>query len=133
MSKRIFLFVVVLIFGLSGEIFSQSNFPLEKRIRFSPDTVCQGVKLPLYQYGLNRVDVSTMQSSNLITTQKENFSIAPKFFISNTIAPSYYVNKLGFFCKKELQIEKATSLPIRFRLGSLAYTDYLEGKPNAIR
>ena len=45
------------------------------------------------------------------------------------ILPSdHYVKGLGFFCKKELQLEKATKIPFRFRLGSIEYTDQLEGK-----
>jgi len=39
-----------------------------------------------------------------------------------------YYNSIGFFCKKELQLEKATKLPLRIRLGSVAYTDKIEGK-----
>jgi len=42
---------------------------------------------------------------------------------------SYYVSHLGFFCKKELQLEDKTHLPVRFRLGSLQEVNRLEGKP----
>ena len=47
------------------------------------------------------------------------------------INPGFYVNNLGFFCKKELKFEAATGIPFKFRLGSLQYCDRMEGKKNA--
>lgn len=44
-----------------------------------------------------------------------------------------YYNSLGAACKVELNLEKATKVPFRFRLGSLQQTDYMEQKPNAQR
>jgi hypothetical protein len=40
---------------------------------------------------------------------------------------SYY-DQLGFFCKRELDIQKASHLPVFFRLGSLESCNKLEGK-----
>jgi hypothetical protein len=40
---------------------------------------------------------------------------------------SYY-DQLGFFCKRELDIQKTTHLPVFFRLGSLESCNKLEGK-----
>ena len=48
------------------------------------------------------------------------------------ISPSFFLfANLGFICKKELQLDKVIAVPLRFRLGSLAYVNYLEQKPNA--
>jgi len=41
---------------------------------------------------------------------------------------TYYSTHLGFFCQKELEVQKATHLPVFFRLGSLDYVNKLEGK-----
>ena len=47
------------------------------------------------------------------------------------ISADYYTHNLAFFCKKELQLEKLTKVPFRFRLGNIDYVDQLEGKSKA--
>jgi len=51
-----------------------------------------------------------------------------KFQGSNIIVPDFYTQHFGFFCQKELQFEKTTRIPLRFRLGTLEYCNKLEGK-----
>ena len=41
---------------------------------------------------------------------------------------NYYAKQLPFFCSKELKMEKAVGLPVKFRLGTVEYCDRLEGK-----
>ncbi len=49
------------------------------------------------------------------------------------VPADFYTRHFGFFCKRELKLEKATGIPFRLRVGSLSYTDYLEQKPNAVK
>jgi len=44
------------------------------------------------------------------------------------IPGNHYTLSFGFFCRNELKLEKMTGLPIRFRLGSLDYCNFLERK-----
>jgi hypothetical protein len=45
----------------------------------------------------------------------------------NLPADLYYIQS-GFFCKREWELEKMTHIPFRFRLGSLADCNAMEGK-----
>jgi len=48
---------------------------------------------------------------------------------SEAIIPSDFSTcKYGFFCKKELLVEKAIKFPLRVRIGSLEHCNYYEGK-----
>jgi hypothetical protein len=42
--------------------------------------------------------------------------------------PDLYYIQSGFFCKREWELEKAVHIPFRFRLGSLADCNAIEGK-----
>ena len=52
--------------------------------------------------------------------------------ITRSIGLSSYI-PISPICKYELEFEKKTSVPLRLRLGSLDYTNYLEQKPNALK
>ena len=52
--------------------------------------------------------------------------------ISLKVLPqNFYTNCLGYFCKKEIQLQKMVSFPVYFRLGSKDYVDCMEKKPNS--
>ena len=48
------------------------------------------------------------------------------------VSPNLYDKNLGFFCKQELKFEAATGIPFKFRLGSMQYCDWMEGKRHAV-
>lgn len=53
-------------------------------------------------------------------------------FSMQVLPQNFYNQHLSFFCKKELQLQKLTSLPVYIRAGSKEYVDYMEKKPNAV-
>ncbi len=65
-----------------------------------------------------------------------NIPVAPTKAITDSssttpfrlLPEDYYIKNLSFFCKKELQVEKITKIPLRFRLGSMEQVNFLEGK-----
>lgn len=52
-------------------------------------------------------------------------------FSIRVLPRKFYNQHLSFFCQKEVQLQKLTTLPLFIRLGPKDYVDYLERKPNA--
>lgn len=105
-------------------------------------SICFFINLFVYFHAKSQQPFSVLSSSKkeivYDTSKKAGSSVIPfrsrsyvNYPLSSTVRPvpqSFYFSSLGFFCRKELQMEKAIKLPIKFRLGSVAYTDQMEGK-----
>jgi len=59
---------------------------------------------------------------------KPGLALVQAPFTRSYLRPDFYTAHLAFFCRSEWQLEKSFNIPLRFRLGSLQYTDALEGK-----
>jgi len=119
--QRVYWFVVVLVLIIPGKIFSQQVSPRIGQISPHASQVarCSSLK------------ISTGCFDKLIDPNKffwVGIKVQPPFAEEPFEYSRSYVSHLGFFCQKEYQFEKNTSLPLRVRLGSLAYVDKMEGK-----
>ena len=121
-SQRVNGFLVVLLLIISAKIFSQQQMPL----------IAQ--KMPHALQSFPIFQGMKVNSSHFFKEQ-----VLPKNSACNLpngglqgMNPDFYLNHLGFFCRKELMIEKMTSVPLRFRLGSLDYVNKMEGKRNSV-
>jgi hypothetical protein len=120
MRERRFYFLVVLIFLFNGEIFAQEK-NVENLARRRADFMLGR------EFGKEKKEgvKALLRQGSMLSEQPVPFTLKSVFLLQPNIPTS-------FFCKKEWEFEKATSIPLRFRLGSLEYTDYLEKKPNAM-
>jgi hypothetical protein len=73
-----------------------------------------------------------LQPDSNVVEVKKTFYISRNILLMPPVIPAnFYCTQLGFFCRKEWKLESVTKVPFRFRLGSVSYNDWLEGKKNA--
>lgn len=93
-------------------------------------------------------NIATAQIGLKLDAFRSNFVIeTPQIVNTETVYPSlleifststplsqtpkaYCYDDLAFFCKLEVELEKTSQFPVKFRLGDVDYVDYLEGKNN---
>lgn len=104
--------ILIIVFGLSVSCSAQQG----SSITFSWFG-------PAVQYKLTQPDMMIHPAFDFLSpvSNKQLPSVS-------SIPPTFYMSHLGFFCKEELQVQSVTHLPVKFRLGSVAYTDHMEGK-----
>lgn len=73
-----------------------------------------------------------MKAAAQLSLRPVNDTVEKKVLL-RPLPQNFYNQGLGYFCKKEIQLQKITSLPLFIRLGSKEQVDYLEQKPNAIK
>ena len=133
MAKRFFYLVVVLVFLFNIEVPGQEiavgKFVENKAIKRLRHISFNGQER-IFKFSKNS-PVNRLNQYGLVPVKLQSSSM-PALRI-NHLQNNSYTKNLSFFCRKEWQFEKTTSIPLRFRLGSLEYTNYLEKKPNAIR
>ena len=134
MAERFFCLVVVLIFLSCGEFFGQLN-PVEKFFKKDSTNYFGKYTADFRQNNVKLSDTLNVRPANnaLFTSTILPYKPLSNILLTNPLQKTTYQQSLSFFCRKEWQFEKATSIPLRIRLGSLEYTDYLEQKPNALR
>lgn len=120
MRQRFIFFLVVFLLMFQGDIFGQGKSFLSS----DSSNIFVGIRKVPVPFK-SKFSITQFLISNNCTTGN-NFRLL-------ALPTSYYANNLGFICKKELQLDKITPLPIRLRLGSLEYVNWMEQKPNAIK
>ncbi|MEO6914384.1 MAG: hypothetical protein ABI151_01010 [Chitinophagaceae bacterium] len=107
--KRVIKIIVVLSSIISGSAYGQKHV--------SSEAFMKGLsRLPLVE------NLQHPKPPNL----KQNPSLMPTN--ASSLPADYYTTHFGFFCQKELIVQKITGVPLRFRLGSLDYVNKMEGK-----
>ena len=128
-SQRACQFLVVLLLIFPSEMFSQQQIPrIEQKnphrtgmskdfASFSPMWQKLNTMNAWYSGDQQPLIKMPIGGTTWIKDYRPPFQLATNF-----------VSTLPFFCKSERQFEKNTSIPLRFRLGSLEYVNRLERK-----
>jgi hypothetical protein len=73
----------------------------------------------------------TQNQPPVIPAKSHVFSLRHTVSSPFIIPGDFSTRQLGFFCKNEIRFETATKIPLKFRLGSLPFCNWMEGKKNA--
>jgi hypothetical protein len=135
--QRFVSFLVVWLLIFNGEIFAQIK-PWD--YHYGPPDQNKIIRENIKRINAGQHTISQIKVDNyaFVVWKHEDITRPGCFggtqLVGVIIKPTTYTkDEIGWFCKKELQLDKLTLLPIRFRLGSLNYVNWMEQKPNTIK
>lgn len=117
MLQRFYSFIVVFLLMFHQGLMSQGNYNAKTDLSTRKSGVSKNHLQSFRGYFLNP------------KTLTSDFKNNPGRFDLRPVPRNYVVAGFGFFCRQEFRIEKITTIPFRFRLGSLDYVNWMEGKP----
>ncbi|WP_276505023.1 hypothetical protein [Terrimonas pollutisoli] len=122
MPERIFSFLVVLILLCCSDIFGQEknveNFCKNAAVKPFRERPAGDLN-HILKFSKNYFPPSYSLPKGSTYKLPQTIALAKPIFSQN----AFNKEELSFFCRKEWQFEKATSVPLRVRLGSLEYTN----------
>jgi len=132
MLQRTKFFIVVWLLTSSVTIFGQENPQnVGKKLIGNKEIL----KSTLYRIRQDDIESNQVNISKNVF-KKEHYTKVKLLVDYNFAGPVYqiiyapnpvsYLKDLGWMCIKEAQFEKATHIPLRLRLGSLNYVDWME-------
>lgn len=135
MVQRLILFLVVFMLTFLGDSSAQVKTWSDTRYLYQNEHLMPHVDIPMLQsVASNPIHYTENQSVKINdSNQATNNNRLTEYTIVNTPAAANYLDRLGFFCRQEMRLDKLTPMPIRFRLGSMEDVNYLEQKPNSMK
>jgi hypothetical protein len=133
MWQRVILFLVVLVLMFSVRSFGQQAFISNSK---ENNSNIKSIQKSIDLLRMSDKSLSLLTSKDVVVRLEYMWVEKLDCFTSKKVIEPVFVKynrHLGFFCKQELKFDKLTPLPIRFRLGSLDYVNWMEQKPNAIK
>lgn len=82
--------------------------------------------LTMFVMQLSAQSVQTNATKSIVVNKVDLLQMPIKPIQS--VLPNQYMQTLGFFCKQEIQLQKISIVPVKFRVGTQQSCDHIEGK-----
>ena len=84
------------------------------------------LSLTLFVMQLSAQSIQTTTAKPIVLNKVDLLQMPIKPIQS--VLPNQYMQTLGFFCKQEIQLQKISIVPVKFRVGTQQSCDHIEGK-----